>query len=985
MSFLKGLFNKKEKKELEEEKKDVKKSNISKQLFNEPTKTLTVRTSDTDLKDQEKQKNRHSLVIGKDFKQDLEQLVALEEVNFGKINKATDEVFGKLPTSFTGKEAQHFRTSVPKYKPKEIPQDKVRLNVFIVEPKKPKKPDQIIKAYFFVLNDKWTKQFKWKVDSPYLELRKKILQFIKNHKSDEKLTVDDIIIKSRGKNEFFIGDEVQLYDFEYFRAAIEDEDPIEVNVFQIEKFAKNISTLYPDDGSNVISYDYEKPSYSHEEISVKSQNTEEKKVMSSWDMYKKPFKIVIKRLLINEYIGDEKDMILAHSSAQILNGNQPFSDPFITGPTGLTKETFWNYTITFPEITISDLFCDSHLVVTIYGNKMSELQSQFTENNPVIPEQLGWVRIPLFDHMNALQTGILSTKIWPGAPDGIPTTTQNPNEHAPILEIEFEKFVAPVVYPKGLKKDVTSRIPTNAINHIINEFYLHEMPEKDKLLIWNYRNEVKKHAKALPKLLQSCDWNDYSKRYEMYKLLQEWKKFSNPFSALELLDPNFQDPIVRKHAISYFETFTDHELSNIMLQLVEIIKFETEHFSPLVKYLLMRSVKNPHVVGHRLFWSLRSQLENDRVRERFSLIIEEYLRVVDPNHKLILENQILVVCELLKVANYIISQPKSVKNEDLTQLLRKKLKEMILPKTFTTPLDIKMELNGLVIDECKVMSSKKRPLKLTFSNADELGDPFIIFFKAGDDLRQDELTLQMLRVMDDLWKKEGLDLHINAYGCISTSDNVGMIQCVLNSTTIAKITSGSVGQVTAKDPILNWIKDQCKTDELIATGVDNFKFSCAGYLVATHVLGIGDRHSDNIMITNRGDLFHIDFGHFLGNYKKYMGVKKETAPFVFTAAYAHVLGGTESEKYKELQEITGKAFNILRKNYYYLMSLFKLMVHAGLPELKEPKDISWIREKLVLHATEKQACDHFNSLFLESLQNKMQYVSDIAHYWKHYH
>lgn len=41
---------------------------------------------------------------------------------------------------------------------------------------------------------------------------------------------------------------------------------------------------------------------------------------------------------------------------------------------------------------------------------------------------------------------------------------------------------------------------------------------------------------------------------------------------------------------------------------------------------------------------------------------------------------------------------------------------------------------------------------------------------------------------------------------------------------------------------------------------------------------------------SQGNLFHIDFGHILGNYKSFLGINKERVPFVLTPDFLFVMG-----------------------------------------------------------------------------------------------
>jgi phosphatidylinositol-4,5-bisphosphate 3-kinase len=75
-------------------------------------------------------------------------------------------------------------------------------------------------------------------------------------------------------------------------------------------------------------------------------------------------------------------------------------------------------------------------------------------------------------------------------------------------------------------------------------------------------------------------------------------------------------------------------------------------------------------------------------------------------------------------------------------------------------------------------------------------------------------------------------------------------------------------------------------------------------------------------------LFHIDFGHFLGNVKSKLGIKRERAPFIFNPQFAHVLGGSQGTRYAQYVETCQRAYNIVRKHAHMFINLFMMVRHT---------------------------------------------------------
>ncbi|XP_043932279.1 phosphatidylinositol 4,5-bisphosphate 3-kinase catalytic subunit alpha isoform-like [Protopterus annectens] len=501
---------------------------------------------------------------------------------------------------------------------------------------------------------------------------------------------------------------------------------------------------------------------------------------------------------------------------------------------------------------------------------------------------------------------------------------------------------------------------------------LSEITEQEKDFLWRHRHYCVNIPETLPKLLLSVKWNSRDEVAQMYCLLKDWPLIK-PELALELLDCNFPDPVIREFALKCLvKGLTDDRLSQYLIQLVQVLKYEQYLDNPLARFLIKKALTNQRI-GHFFFWHLKSEMHSKTVSQRFGLMLEAFCRGCGMYLKH-LNRQVEAMDKLINLTD---SLKQEKKDETQKMQMRFLVEQMSRPdyiealQGFVCPLNPVHQLGNLRLDECRIMSSAKRPLWLNWENPDIMAELLFanheIIFKNGDDLRQDMLTLQIIRIMENIWQHQGLDLRMLPYGCLSIGDCVGLIEVVKNSRTIMQIQckGGLKGALQFNSNALHhWLKDKNR-GETYDAAIDLFTRSCAGYCVATFILGIGDRHNSNIMVKDDGQLFHIDFGHFLDHKKKKFGYKRERVPFVLTQDFLIVISKgiqecTKTREFDRFQEMCYKAYLAIRQHANLFINLFSMMLGSGMPELQSFDDIAYLRKTLALDKTEQEALEYFS-------------------------
>nr|XP_014583188.1 phosphatidylinositol 3-kinase catalytic subunit type 3 isoform X4 [Equus caballus] len=281
----------------------------------------------------------------------------------------------------------------------------------------------------------------------------------------------------------------------------------------------------------------------------------------------------------------------------------------------------------------------------------------------------------------------------------------------------------------------------------------------------------------------------------------------------------------------------------------------------LCTFLISRACKNSTLANY-LYWYVIVECEDQDTQQRDPKTHEMYLNVMRRFSQALLkgDKSVRVMRSLLAAQQTFVdrlvhlmkavqreSGNRKKKNERLQALLGDNEKMNLADvELIPLPLEPQVKIRGIIPETATLFKSALMPAQLFFKTED--GGKYPVIFKHGDDLRQDQLILQIISLMDKLLRKENLDLKLTPYKVLATSTKHGFMQFI-QSVPVAEVldTEGSIQNFFRK-----YAPSENGPNGISAEVMDTYVKSCAGYCVITYILGVGDRHLDNLLLTKTG-------------------------------------------------------------------------------------------------------------------------------------
>ena len=271
--------------------------------------------------------------------------------------------------------------------------------------------------------------------------------------------------------------------------------------------------------------------------------------------------------------------------------------------------------------------------------------------------------------------------------------------------------------------------------------------------------------------------------------------------------------------------------------------------------------------------------------------------------------------------------------------------DILLNNPILYPLDLNYKI--IKINSIDKLNSNTSPLLINIDIKNELNTKTVKFIMKKDkDLRKECIVACLIKLLQDRLYHQALRKRIKKFDKIPTyqiillTSNLGIIEFVENSLTLRMVNNSGL-------TLQNYILENNMT-ELVDTTKRRFMQSLAISCCISYILGLGDRHLDNIMINKKGQLFHIDYGYLMDN--PFTSVL--TSPIIkVTPVMIDFLGGTEGIYYKEFTEYIIQIYDIMRLyknlivNYYEMLGNEKFVDWSVFREKLESRFLSGLKWK----------------------------------------
>ncbi|VDD82847.1 unnamed protein product [Mesocestoides corti] len=506
-----------------------------------------------------------------------------------------------------------------------------------------------------------------------------------------------------------------------------------------------------------------------------------------------------------------------------------------------------------------------------------------------------------------------------------------------------------------------------------------------------------------------------------------------PAAALRLLLPDVPDQCIRHWAVCCLSQLSPDGLISYLPSILEAVNYDLHmDWSGLVSLLLHRSATSLRFCN-ALYWQVTLNIEgivlNQRYHSQHRLILLKtaitWLR--GSRLKATWSLQARVVGLIRQTAEAVKSAKTEVKLKTLQEgreVIQGFLDSQFqsnndegpssrplptLPTASTTstqtsksehtldvfrlPYDFGFGSRSLKVDDCTYITSFTCPIRLTFSGID--GETRHSIFKVGDDLQMDLLICQLIQLADRIWLDGGLDLCVPHFKVMPTEPKRGFIEPVSESETLRIINRyyASNPRVKKDCGLLQWLRSNHKTPEEQQKAISNFARSTVAGSVLTFVLGLGDRHNDNIMMRKNGQSFHIDFAKVFGNFQKVLNFNRDRSPFILTPDMLEVVKAAEPSSMtsldldslpKELISIPNfvrqccQAYNMLRSRAFSIMGLMEMAWQMRLPGL-ERGQIGHVSGNLRRNISDLEAEAFFRELIQRSIQSYSSQLNNMIH------